>query len=125
ALDSVVFPGALGACYKVDACVLAAEPLLLRPVGVCPHLVVQVTVGRFVAQVYADEFFEVGAFFAFGDRGGAVSVEQSGESGHARSSFRVTAGAMLAPNGASLSPTQLIRIRVAPCNKQLSLCVVV
>lgn len=36
----------------------------------------------FIAQVCADQLFEVGAFFALGSGGGAVGVEQGREGGH-------------------------------------------
>ena len=67
ALNRVVLAGALGARHQVDTCVLAAEALLLGPLCVHPHLVVQITVGGLIAQVGADQLLEVGAFFAFSD----------------------------------------------------------
>ncbi|MNN36938.1 hypothetical protein D3C81_1508550 [compost metagenome] len=85
----MILAGALGARYQVDTRVLTAEALILGPLCVHPHLVVQITVGGLIAQVRADQLLEVGAFFALGDRGGAVGVEQSGESGHSQNSFWV------------------------------------
>ncbi len=43
-----------------------------------------------------------GTLFAFGDRGGAVGVEQGKEGGHRGKFLLVTPGALLAPNCASL-----------------------
>lgn len=68
---------ALSARHQVNASVATVQTLLFRPVAVHPNLVVEIAVGGFVAQIGADQLFEVSALFAFGDRGGAVSVEQS------------------------------------------------
>jgi hypothetical protein len=87
ALDGVVFLGALGFRDEVDAGVLAGHAELrgadfLGPVGVEPDVGVEVGVGGLVAEIGADEFLEVGAFFALGLGGGAVGGEDALERSH-------------------------------------------
>lgn len=76
ALDSVGFGGAAGTGNEVDAGVFGGEAVFAGPVGVGPDLFVEVGVGGLVAEVGEDEFLEIGAFFAFGEGGGAVGVEE-------------------------------------------------
>ena len=87
ALDGVEFLGALGFRDEVDVGVLGGKAELRGadfpgPVGVEPDVGVEVGVGGFVAEIGADEFLEVGSFFALGLRGGAVGGEDAGEWGH-------------------------------------------
>jgi hypothetical protein len=65
----VVFLGALGFRDEVDAGVLAGQAELRGadfpgPVGIEPDVRVEVGVGGLVAEIGADEFLEVGSFFA-------------------------------------------------------------
>ncbi len=82
ALDGVVFLGAVGLCHEVDAGVLGTDAELGRadgfgPVGEEPHVGVEVGVAGLVAQVGADEFLEVGAFFLLRLGGDAVVGEEA------------------------------------------------
>ena len=77
ALDGVVFLGAVGLGDEVDAGVLGTEAELGRadffgPIRVEPDIGIEVGVAGLKAQVGADEFLEVGAFFPLGLAGDAV-----------------------------------------------------
>ncbi len=80
ALDGVVFLGAAGLRDEVDAGVLTRETEFwaadfLDPVGIQPDMGIEIGIGGLVAEVGADEFLEVGAFFAFRHGIGAVGGE--------------------------------------------------
>ncbi|MNF19392.1 hypothetical protein D3C80_2241480 [compost metagenome] len=51
--------------------------MFLRPLRIRPYFVVKVAVGGFVAEVSANQLFEISTFFAFGDRSAAVGIQQS------------------------------------------------
>ena len=76
ALDGVKLAGASGPCDKVDAGIGFADFELIGDIGKHPDVAVEVRIRRLVAQVQADEFFEVGAFFTFRDGGVAEVGEQ-------------------------------------------------
>ena len=87
ALDGVEFLGALGFRDEVDAGVLARQAELrgadfLGPVGIEPDVGVEVGVGGLVAEISANEFLEVGSFFALRLGGGAVGGEDALERTH-------------------------------------------
>ena len=87
ALDGVEFLGAVGFGDEVDAGVLGGEtefrvPISLAQSAIEPDVGVEIGVAGLVAEVGADEFLEVGAFFALGLGGGAVFGEDALEGSH-------------------------------------------
>lgn len=82
ALDGVVLACPLGARHQVDAGVATVQSLFFGPVAICPYFIVEVAIGRFVAEIGEDQLFEVSTFFAFGDRCRSVGVEQGLKGGH-------------------------------------------
>lgn len=86
ALDGVVFLRAACLGDKVNAGVLGRDAELrgadlLGPIGEEPHVGVEVGIAGLVAEVGADEFLEVAAFFALGLGGGAVFGKNALERG--------------------------------------------
>ena len=75
ALDGVEFACPSGACDEVDAGVGFADAKFVGHVGEHPDVAVEVGVGGLIAEVDADELFEVGAFFTFSDGGDSVGGE--------------------------------------------------
>ena len=82
ALDGVEFLGASGLGDEVDAGVLGGETVGLRPVGEEPDVRVEIGEAGLVAEVGADEFLEVAAFFALGLGFRAVFGEDAFEGTH-------------------------------------------
>ncbi len=90
ALDGVVFLGAVRFRDEVDAGVFARHAELRGAdfpgsVGVEPDVGVEVGVGGLVAEIGADEFLEVAAFFPLSLGGGAVGGEEALERSHEKS----------------------------------------
>ena len=54
ALNSMKFAGALSFGDKVDSGIFCVETLLSGPISIGPNLVVEICVGRFVAEVGED-----------------------------------------------------------------------
>jgi hypothetical protein len=82
ALDGVEFLGAVGFGDEVDAGILGGCAVGLRPVREEPDIGVEIGITGLETEIGADEFLEVGAFFALGLGGGAVFGEDLLERSH-------------------------------------------